>query len=93
MPDAYVTAHHLRDMLNQASLDQLLLWSDESGLLPRVPAGPDRDRSWDQMTEAALRSLALDRDIDIRFSAETELRRRGEFRGLEPSKLVQPSLL
>jgi exodeoxyribonuclease X len=36
MPDAYVTAHHLRDMLNQASIEQLLTWSAEPGLLPRV---------------------------------------------------------
>ncbi|MGX1787012.1 3'-5' exonuclease [Bosea sp. NPDC055332] len=93
MPDAYVTAHHLRDMLNEASLDQLLLWSGEPGLLPRVPSGPDRGRSWDQTTEATLRNLALDRDIDIRFSAETELRRRGELGRPEPSKPAQPSLL
>ena len=38
-PDAYVTAHHLRDMLNEASLEQLLEWSQEPGLLPRVPVG------------------------------------------------------
>ncbi|SEM57113.1 exodeoxyribonuclease X [Bosea lupini] len=93
MPDAYVTAHHLRDMLNEVSLDQLLLWSSEPGLLPRVPSGPARGKSWDQAPEAALRNLALDRDIDIRFSAETELRRRGELLGPEPLTPVQPSLL
>ena len=42
MPDAYVTAHHLPDVLNEASLDQLIAWSAELGLLPRVPNGPDR---------------------------------------------------
>lgn len=93
MPDAYVTAHHLRDMLNEVSLDQLLLWSSEPGLLPRVPSGPARGKSWDQAPEAALRNLALDRDIDIRFSAETELRRRGELLGPEPLTPIQPSLL
>lgn len=31
-PDAYVTAHHLRDQLNQASLEALLRWSREPGL-------------------------------------------------------------
>jgi len=93
MPDAYVTAHHLRDMLNAASLDQLLLWSGEPGLLPRVPSGPDRGKGWDQIAEAALRTLALDRDIDIRFSAQTELRRRGNLQIAEPVKPVQPSLL
>ncbi|WP_093316797.1 DNA polymerase III subunit epsilon [Sphingomonas jatrophae] len=81
MPDAYVTAHHLRDMLNQASLAQLLAWSDAPGLLPRVPAGPDRGKSWSEVNEEALQRLARDRDEDMRFSAETELRRRGA--GLE----------
>lgn len=77
MPDAYVTAHHLRDMLNAASLEELLAWSDEPGLLPRVPNGADRGRAWTQLTAESLETYAHDRDIDVRFSAETELRRRG----------------
>lgn len=77
MPDAYVTAHHLRDMLNAASVEQLLAWSDEPGLLPRVPSGPDRGRPWDRLSADALESLSQDRDTDIRFSAQTEQRRRG----------------
>ncbi len=77
MPDAYVTAHHLRDMLNAASLEELLAWSDEPGLLPRVPNGADRGRAWTQLTAESLEAYARDRDIDVRFSAETELRRRG----------------
>ena len=78
MPDAYVTAHHLRDLLNEASLEELLAWSSEPGLLPRVPSGADRGKTWDRISEDALRDLAEDRDIDIRFSARTELTRRGE---------------
>ena len=78
MPDAYVTAHHLRDLLNEASLEDLLAWSSEPGLLPRVPSGADRGKTWDRISEDALRDLAEDRDIDIRFSARTELTRRGE---------------
>lgn len=36
MPAAHVTAHHLRDMLNEASLNQLLAWSAEPGaFIPR----------------------------------------------------------
>jgi len=76
MPDAYVTAHHLRDMLNAASVEQLLDWSALPGLLPRVPAGSDRGRGWDELEEEALRRLSTDRDKDVRFSAGTELRRR-----------------
>jgi exodeoxyribonuclease X len=78
MPDAYVTAHHLRDMLNAASLEQLLAWSSEPGLLPRVPQGPERGKAWRILSDDTLRAFAKDRDIDIRFSAETELRQRGE---------------
>ncbi|CAN7619005.1 exonuclease domain-containing protein [Devosia sp. LjRoot3] len=77
MPDAYVTAHHLRDMLNVASVDQLLAWSKEPGLLPRVPSGADRGKSWQDIGEVSLDAYAGDRDVDVRFSAETELQRRG----------------
>lgn len=76
LPDAYVTAHHLRDMLNAASLGQLLAWSEEPGLLPRVPAGPDRGSAWAELTTDALNGFSNDRNEDVRFSAETELRRR-----------------
>ncbi len=94
MPDAYVTAHHLRDMLNQASLEQLLSWSRQPGLLPRVPSGPDRGKSWNQVDIAALRDLARDRDVDLRFSAETELARRGDRSDDPPPTVpVQPRLL
>ncbi len=78
LPDAYVTAHHLRDMLNQASLEELLTWSQEPGLLPRVPAGPERGRPWTSVSAEALQAFTQDRDPNLRFSAETELRRRGQ---------------
>jgi exodeoxyribonuclease X len=77
MPDAYVTAFHLRDMLGEVSLEQLLAWSKEPGLLPRVPSGPDRGKAWDQLTDEVLAMLSDDRDADIRFTAEIEIKRRG----------------
>lgn len=77
MPDAYVTAHHLRDLLNEASLDKLLMWSSEPGLLPRVPAGPERGKSWASLETSVLQLMTRDRDADIRFSATSELVRRG----------------
>jgi exodeoxyribonuclease X len=89
MPDAYVTAHHLRDMLNEASLDQLLAWSAEPGLLPRIPAGPERGKSWDQVELAVLKAFLMDRDRDVRFTAESELARRDEGptrRDMEPAQ-------
>ena len=77
MPDAYVTAHHLRDMLNESSAEQLLAWSQEPGLLPRVPSGADRGKAFNDLGNEALKVLARDRYVDVRFSAETALRRRG----------------
>jgi exodeoxyribonuclease X len=87
MPDAYVTAHHLRDLLNEASLDKLITWSSEPGLLPRVPAGPQRGKSWDRLGANELRAFANDRDADIRFSAQNELSRRGD---MDPPPFVEP---
>ncbi|MBU1376105.1 MAG: DNA polymerase III subunit epsilon [Alphaproteobacteria bacterium] len=93
LPDAYVTAHHLRDLLNAASLEELLAWSREPGLLPRVPAGEHRGKPWTDLPDAALRTLAADRDQDVRFSAATELRRRGDAPPLPRAGPAQQSLL
>lgn len=93
MPDAYVTAHHLRDMLNAASLEELLAWSAEPGLLPRVPAGPDRGKGWDRLTTETLMGYLQDRDSDVRFSAQTELTRRGEMETHQDMEPAQGSLL
>ena len=93
MPDAYVTAHHLRDMLNAVSIEQLLAWSAEPGLLPRVPSGLERGKPWRSLSTGALEGFAKDRDVDIRFSAATELRRRGEAGDQGAQRPVQPTLL
>ena len=78
-PDAYVTGHHLRDMLGLASLEQLLAWSAEPALLVRVPAGPMRGRRWQDLDDASL-AAALDgefgRNADVLFTARMEVRRR-----------------
>lgn len=93
MPDAYVTAHHLRDLLNEASLEDLLAWSLEPGLLPRVRSGPDRGKTWDRLSPESLRELAADRDVDIRFSAACELERRESSPASTASKPPQGTLL
>ncbi len=82
-PDAYVTAHHLRDMLALATVPQLLTWSDEPALLVRVPTGPLRGRPW-----SALDTPQLDRVLtgefgwnqDLIFTARHEQARRGAAR-------------
>lgn len=92
-PDAYVTAHHLRDMLNQASLEQLLSWSREPGLLPRAPHGPERGRAWSDLSDDALKAFASERDQSVRFSAETEIHRRSGQVRPEPIAPRQRTLL
>ena len=75
-PDAYVTAFHLRDMLNVASVAQLIEWSNIPGLLPRVRYGPDRGKEWTEIEDDVLQGFMGDRDEDIRFTARTEFERR-----------------
>ncbi len=77
LPDAYVSAHHLRDALNEVGVDQLLEWSELPGLLPRVPAGPERGKAWSELDDIALERFATDRDEDVRYSAGHEIVRRG----------------
>ncbi|WP_426043417.1 hypothetical protein [Caulobacter sp. DWR3-1-2] len=93
MPDAYVTAPHLRDMLNIISAEQLLAWNDKPGLLPRIPEGANRGNPWSRLGADALIGFTKDRDVDIRFSAKIELPRRGELSDLASPVSVQQSLL
>lgn len=78
-PDAYVTAHHVRDMLALASLEQLLAWSAEPALLVRVPFGPQRGRRWCELDEQILERIIQGEgggNIDMVFSARMERDRR-----------------
>lgn len=75
-PDAYVTAFHLRDMLNEASVEQLIAWSKEPALEPRVRYGPDRGKEYTEITEESLAGFLQDRDPDVRHTAQTEYARR-----------------
>jgi exodeoxyribonuclease X len=92
-PDAYVTAHHLRDMLLLASLEQLVAWSAEPALLPRVPFGAHRGRFWRDLDETALEKIIggqSGNDVDLLFSARAERDRRN---GAGPAQPAQPVLM
>jgi exodeoxyribonuclease X len=76
-PDAYVTAFLLQVMLEMAALDQLIEWSKEPALLPRVNFGQHRGLSWTEVETGFLHwILNRDFDEDIMFTARTELNRR-----------------
>lgn len=42
MPDAYVTAFLLRDMLQEAAVEDLIAWSKEPAILPKIQFGKYR---------------------------------------------------
>lgn len=77
-PDAYVSAHHVRDMLAEASVAQLVEWTALPGLLPRVQYGEDRGTSFDELSTEKLQRLQSDRNEDMRYTASVELERRGQ---------------
>jgi exodeoxyribonuclease X len=91
-PDAYVTAHHLRDMLALASVDEMIAWSAEPALLPRVPFGAHRGRAWRDLDAESLESImrgAAGTNADLLFSARFEKLRRD---GPPPVMPMQPTL-
>ena len=57
-PDDYVTAHHLRDNLNNVPVDHLLAWSKTPGLLPRVPSGAWRGQAGPKLPWEVLEAVA-----------------------------------
>lgn len=77
--DAYVTAHLLRDMLNDegASFEQLVEWSEKPALIPRCKFGDYRQTDggrgalWSEVDEGLLRWI-LDKDFDedLMFTAQ-----------------------
>ncbi|WP_336485223.1 3'-5' exonuclease [Methylobacterium nigriterrae] len=73
-PDAYVTAHLLREMLRETGPEVLMAWTREPALLPRVTFGENRGRRWSTMSDDFL-DWVLGRggfDADIRFTARRE---------------------
>jgi len=87
-PDAYVTAHHLRDMLAMASVAQLLAWSEQPALLVRVPNGALRGRRWDALDQAQLARVLngeFGQNPDMLFTARAEQARRAQHDDGAPS--------
>lgn len=77
-PDAYVTANLLLKMLEIASVDQLIAWSGEPKLIPRMPFGKHRNARWADIPSDYLDWMTrqTDMDADIVWNAQQELNRR-----------------
>jgi exodeoxyribonuclease X len=77
-PDAFVTAHLLWDMLEEVSVEQLIAWTAEPKLLPKVPFGKHRGAAWADVStdylEWMLRQTDMDNDVIWNAKRELEVR-------------------
>lgn len=76
-PDAYVTAFHVRDLLELASVEDLIKWSSEPALQVTCHIGRQRGMKWRDVDIGFLYWL-LDKDFDedVLFTARFEIERR-----------------
>jgi exodeoxyribonuclease X len=78
-PDAYATAHTVRAILALGhTLENLIAWTAEPALLPRIPIGKQRGAKWADVDGGFLRWMlsAKDMDSDLVWNARRELERR-----------------
>lgn len=78
-PDAYVTAHLLRDMLEQpgVTLDKLVTWSSEPALLAKCHIGRYRGQRWSEIDDKGFLFWLLERDFseDVKHTARFHIDR------------------
>jgi len=79
--DAYVTAFHLRDLLELAPIEDLIKWSSEPALQVRCHIGKQRGMLWRHVDYSFLEWVASrDFDEDVLFTVNHEMdRRRAEW--------------
>ena len=71
MPDAYVTACLLNALLAKATVEEMVQWTKEPSLLPRVTFGKHRGKAWADLPVDYLDWLVSksDMDEDTKFTA------------------------
>lgn len=81
LPDAYVTAWLLRDLLKAGtSIDDMVQWTEEPSLLPRVTFGKHRGKMWSEVPGDYLEWIVTksDLDEDTKFTARHHMGAREE---------------
>lgn len=63
-PDAYVTAFILREQLKKATVEELIAWSAQPALLPRVTFGKHRGSAWSEAPADYLRWITRQDDMN-----------------------------
>lgn len=76
-PDAYVTAFILQQALQVASVVDMVKWTSQPSLLPRVTFGKHRGQAWSDLPADYLSWLVnkSDMDADTKFTARHHLNR------------------
>jgi len=74
-PDAYVTGHILVELLKHATVAQLIEWTKEPRLLPRITFGKHKGKAWGEPPTDYLEWVVFksDLDDDTRWNARREL--------------------
>lgn len=77
-PDTWVTAHLLLELLRLVSPEQLIDWTMEPKLLPKVPMGKHRGMAWSEVPADYLQWVIgqKDMDPDTVWCARQELAKR-----------------
>lgn len=81
--DAQVTFLILQELLNHATLEQLVQWTEVPAKLPRMPMGKHYGQTWDTVPGPYLQWCINQTDMreDVKFCASEELKRRKQSRG------------
>lgn len=81
-PDAYVTAHILKAMLETGATGREMTgWTKEPGVLPRCTLGKFKGVAWPDVETGFLTWMTNQRDMeaDLKWNAQRELNRRQDF--------------
>ncbi|HEY7299529.1 MAG TPA: exonuclease domain-containing protein [Xanthobacteraceae bacterium] len=78
LPDAIVTAYIVREALKHTTLNDMIAWSEEPPLLPKIGFGKHRGEDWNVVPADYLRWIIekSEMDDDVKWNAQRELDRR-----------------
>ncbi|WP_262027629.1 exonuclease domain-containing protein [Microvirga sp. Mcv34] len=69
-PDAYVTAHILVELLKVATIEEMIAWTAEPSLLPKINFGKHRGKKWTEVPRDYLEwILRQEMDEDTKHTA------------------------
>ena len=78
LPDAHVTAHLLREILKHAAVEDLIRWTKEAVLLPKVTFGKHRGQPWTDVPPDYLQWILRQQGMDenVVHTARHQLEKR-----------------